>query len=169
MEDDFNILANGRRPQYLGWWKTTWICGHIKGNLNVFGTWKITSTFRKFKTTSMFWPMEDDLNILENGRWHQCFITGRWPQLLNLTQLAPAWPELGTAQPQLVISYFLIICYFLFDNLLWLYSFWVAFNCFWYLNSLLIQLKCFISWVCVCWNWFHMYISELLWLWCISV
>ena len=98
-------LANGRQPQYLGWWKMTRICGHIKGNLNVFYTWKITSTFIKVKTTSMFWPMEDNLNILANGRWHQCFTTGRWPQLLSLAQLAPAWPELGAAQPQLVFIF----------------------------------------------------------------
>ena len=54
----------GPISQYLGRWKMTWICGHIEGNLNVFGTWKITSTFRKFKTTSMFWLMEDDINVL---------------------------------------------------------------------------------------------------------
>ena len=37
MEDNLNILANGRQPQYFGKWKTT----------------------------SVFWEMEDDLNILK--------------------------------------------------------------------------------------------------------
>jgi hypothetical protein len=40
MEDNLNILANGRQPQYFG----------------------------KYKTTSKFWQMEDDQIILENGR-----------------------------------------------------------------------------------------------------
>jgi hypothetical protein len=49
MEDDLNILANGRQPQYFGKWKTT----------TIFGNWK---------TTAIFCQMEDDLNILEIGR-----------------------------------------------------------------------------------------------------
>jgi hypothetical protein len=40
MEEDLNILANGRRPQYFGKWKMT----------------------------SIFWQIEDDLNVLANGR-----------------------------------------------------------------------------------------------------
>ena len=53
---------NGRQPQYFGKWKTT----------------------------SIFWQMEDDLNILE------------WK--INLTfWLAPASTEFGTTQPQLVL------------------------------------------------------------------
>ena len=43
MEDDLNILANGRRPQYVDKWKTT----------------------------SIFWQMEDELIILTNGRQTQ--------------------------------------------------------------------------------------------------
>ena len=49
MEDYFNILANVRRPQY-------------------FGKWKTTLKFSKWKTTSIFWKMEDNLNILAHGR-----------------------------------------------------------------------------------------------------
>ena len=54
-----NILANGRQPQYLAWWKTTWICGHINGNLNVVGQWKTTSIFWQMEEISMFynWKM----------------------------------------------------------------------------------------------------------------
>jgi hypothetical protein len=40
MEDNLNILANRRRPQYFGKWNMT----------------------------SIFWQMEDGLNILVNGR-----------------------------------------------------------------------------------------------------
>ena len=58
MEDDLNslekwktnsFLSNGRRPQY-------------------FGKWKTISKFSKWKTTSILWQMEDDLNTLVNGR-----------------------------------------------------------------------------------------------------
>jgi hypothetical protein len=57
MEDDLNILAYERRPEYMDILKAT----------SMFLAHKITSTFRKFKTTSIFWPMEDDHNILANG------------------------------------------------------------------------------------------------------
>jgi hypothetical protein len=40
MVDGLNILANGRQPQNFGRWKTT----------------------------AIFWEMEDDFNILENER-----------------------------------------------------------------------------------------------------
>jgi hypothetical protein len=40
MEDDPNIMANGKQRQYLDKWKTT----------------------------SMIWQIEDDLDILANGR-----------------------------------------------------------------------------------------------------
>ena len=43
IEDDLNILANGRLPQYFGKWKTT----------------------------SIFWKFEDKISILENGKWPQ--------------------------------------------------------------------------------------------------
>ena len=39
-EEDYSILANGKRPTF----------------------------FFKWKTTSIFLPMEDDLNIFANGR-----------------------------------------------------------------------------------------------------
>ena len=39
LEDDLNFFANGSRPQFFGKWKTT----------------------------SLFWKMEDDLNLKEIG------------------------------------------------------------------------------------------------------
>ena len=95
MEDDLNIWTNGRRPQYLDKWKTT----------------------------SIFWKMEDDLNYLEmednlniNKKITQISFEMKYgPKfviskpsisfLLQLVYLATAGPELGTAQPQLVIFY----------------------------------------------------------------
>ena len=47
LEDDLNFLANGRRPQFLE-----------NGRRPQF--------FGKWKTTSTFWKMEDDLNVLGN-------------------------------------------------------------------------------------------------------
>ena len=52
MEDILKFLVNGRRPQYFGKWNTT----------------------------SIFWQMVDDHNILANGRQHQSFDNGRQPQ-----------------------------------------------------------------------------------------
>jgi hypothetical protein len=52
IEDDLNILANGRLPQYFGKWKTT----------------------------SIVWQMEDDLNSLANGRHLNILANGRRPQ-----------------------------------------------------------------------------------------
>ena len=50
MEEDLNILANGRRPQY-------------------FGKWKTTSIFWQMEDVINFWQMEDDIN----GRQNYCF------------------------------------------------------------------------------------------------
>ena len=44
MEDDLNFKENGRRPKFLRKWKTTSIFGEMEDNL-------------------IFWKMEDDLNI----------------------------------------------------------------------------------------------------------
>ena len=67
MEDDFNFFKNqrrrpqfsqnGRRPQF-------------------FLTWKTTSFCSKWKTTKIFVSMEDDLNIMENGRQSKYFGKG---------------------------------------------------------------------------------------------
>ena len=51
MEDNLNVKANGRRPQFKGKWKTT-------------------SILRK---------MEDDLNLKENGRQLNFKEKGRQP------------------------------------------------------------------------------------------
>ena len=45
-------MANGKQPQY----------------------------FVKWKARSIFWQMEGDLNILENGRQHKDFEDGRQPK-----------------------------------------------------------------------------------------
>jgi hypothetical protein len=47
MEDNLNILANDRRPQYFGKWKTTSIVWQMEDHLNI-------------------WQMEDNLNISGN-------------------------------------------------------------------------------------------------------
>ena len=36
MEDDNNLFQNGRRPQYFGKWKTTSISWQMEDNLNIF-------------------------------------------------------------------------------------------------------------------------------------
>ena len=59
LEDDLIFLANGRRPQFFGKWKTTSIFWQMEDDLNflVHG-----------RQPSLFGKMEDDLNILANGR-----------------------------------------------------------------------------------------------------
>ena len=49
MEDNPNFMANGSGPQYFGKWKTTSIFWQIEDDLN-------------------FWQMEDNLNVVANGR-----------------------------------------------------------------------------------------------------
>jgi hypothetical protein len=50
MEDDLNLLANGRRPQFLEKWKTT-------------------SIFWEMEKDPIFWGnLEDDINLKVNGR-----------------------------------------------------------------------------------------------------
>ena len=53
------------------------------------------------ENTSICWQTEDNLHFLANGRRPQCFLNGRRPQV----KLAPAYPELGTAQHQLVFGH----------------------------------------------------------------
>jgi hypothetical protein len=64
MEDNLNFLVNGICPQFIT------IVGQVLIN------WKATSIPSKWKTTSFFWQMEDDLNILVNGRQPFC----KWKQ-----------------------------------------------------------------------------------------
>ena len=45
----------------------------MEDDLHFFLKWKTTQYFGKGKTTSIFWEMEDSLNILENGRRPQYF------------------------------------------------------------------------------------------------
>lgn len=53
MEDDLNLVANGRRPQYF----------QMEDDLNYLEKWKTTSIISKWKINQLFWQMEDDLNI----------------------------------------------------------------------------------------------------------
>jgi hypothetical protein len=55
LKDDLNCLVNGRRPKYLGKWKTT----------------------------SIFLYIEDELKFLANGRQFQLFVNGRQRQTVN--------------------------------------------------------------------------------------
>ena len=50
MEDNINIFSNGRQPQLF----------LLNGRLPQY--------FGKWKTTSIFWQMEEDINILANER-----------------------------------------------------------------------------------------------------
>jgi hypothetical protein len=60
MEDNLSILANGRRPQYLGKWKTT-------------STFLSTLIFSIRKTTSVFFVNERQPQFVFNGRQPQLF------------------------------------------------------------------------------------------------
>ena len=73
MQDDLNILENGRRPQSLE-----------NGRLPQYsGKWKTSPIW---KMTSFIWKMEDNLNYLENEKRPQSlvndFAIGREPQYL---------------------------------------------------------------------------------------
>ena len=80
MEDDLNFF-NGRQPQYFGNWKTKSLFWLMKDHLNIlenerlqmeddlnfFLKWKTTSIFLKIEDNlSFFWKIEDDLNF---GLW----------------------------------------------------------------------------------------------------
>jgi hypothetical protein len=58
----------GRRPQYFGKWKTTSIFWQMEDNLNIWVNGRRPHDFGKWKTTSLFWQMEDNLNIMANWR-----------------------------------------------------------------------------------------------------
>ena len=60
MEDDLNFLANGRRPQFFGKWKTTSIFWEMEDNLSFLEIGRQTNFFRG--------KIEDDLNFKVNGR-----------------------------------------------------------------------------------------------------
>jgi hypothetical protein len=68
-EDDLSILANGRRPQYLGKWKTT-------------------STFLSTEADLVFvCLMEDELNFCSMEDNLNCFKNRRRPQLFFLRDM----------------------------------------------------------------------------------
>ena len=53
LKDDLNFWANGRRPQFLGKWKTTSIFAKMEDKLNFLN-----------ENDLIFCKMEDDLNFL---------------------------------------------------------------------------------------------------------
>jgi hypothetical protein len=72
MDYDLNFLENGRRiqslengrqSQYCGKWKTTSIFFQIEDDLNSLENGRRPQLFWKWKTTSIIWKMEDDLNL----------------------------------------------------------------------------------------------------------
>ena len=59
MEDDLNYFTSKRRPQYFDKWKTTLpFFLQMEDDLNILENGR----------RPHFFQMEDDLNILENGR-----------------------------------------------------------------------------------------------------
>jgi hypothetical protein len=61
MEDNLNILANRRGPNFK----------QMEGDLNILANGGRPQYCGKWKTTSIFKQMEDDINILVNGRQHR--------------------------------------------------------------------------------------------------
>ena len=74
MEDDLNILANGRWPQYFGKWKTTLIFCQMEDDLNILAKWNMISIFRKWKRK---WKMEDDIRFFKLEDELILFLIGR--------------------------------------------------------------------------------------------
>jgi hypothetical protein len=69
MEDDLHFFKNERRPHFFPQkWKTTPILSKMEDDLYFFCKWKTTSIIFKLKTTTTFDQMQDNLNILANGR-----------------------------------------------------------------------------------------------------
>jgi hypothetical protein len=54
LEDDLNCLVNGRRPKFLGKWKTISIFVLYRRRAQIVGKWKTTSIICKWKTTPNF-------------------------------------------------------------------------------------------------------------------
>ena len=78
MEDNLNFKVNGRRPTLFVEWQMTSIYWQLEDNLH-FGKWKTTLILCCFK-------------------WKTTTVSSK-------VKLAQASPELGTAQPQLVIDF----------------------------------------------------------------
>ena len=74
MDNDLNILENGRRPQYFGKGTTTSMCWQMEDDLNILGIGRLPQYFGKWKTTSIFCQIEDDLKILSHERRPHYFV-----------------------------------------------------------------------------------------------
>jgi hypothetical protein len=79
MTGDSNFSGNQRRLQFFRKWKSTSIFQEMKDDLN-FRIWKSTSIFRIWKRTSIFKGMEDDLKFSGNIKQLKFFENGRLPQ-----------------------------------------------------------------------------------------
>ena len=73
LEDNLNFLVNGSRPQFFGKWKTT----------------------------SIFWYIEDDLKCLANGRQLQLFVNSRQLQIFNIGNTKTKSEKTVLASPSL--------------------------------------------------------------------
>jgi hypothetical protein len=62
-------------------WKTTSICWQIEADLNILANGRRPKLFGKWKTTPICWRMEDNLNISANGRQPQ--FLGKFEFFLN--------------------------------------------------------------------------------------
>ena len=62
IEDDLNILMNGRQPKYSCAWKTTPFLVQMEDNLDIIVN----------RTHLQFFQFEDDLNILDDGLKKEC-------------------------------------------------------------------------------------------------
>ena len=56
MEDELNIGANGRQPQYFSNGRRP----------QLSGKWKMTSIFSKWKINQLFWQMEDNFGTAQS-------------------------------------------------------------------------------------------------------
>jgi hypothetical protein len=82
MEDDINFSGNGRRPQFFMKWKTTSIFQEMEDDLK-FRIWKRTSIFRIWKRTSISNGMEDDFKFSGNEKQLKFSENGR-PTQFNI-------------------------------------------------------------------------------------
>ena len=73
MEDNLNIIENGRRPQYFWKWKTTSIFLKIEDDLDIFenGIWsnifqmQDDLIFFQMKNDLIFFQIDDNLNLIQ--------------------------------------------------------------------------------------------------------
>ena len=77
MEDNLNILANGRRPKYFGKMEDDLNIVRNKRLPQYFDKWKATPIFCQIEDKINFWKMKGNLIILEYGIRPQYLVNGR--------------------------------------------------------------------------------------------